>query len=191
MCLGCIGWFTIRRCASLLIPTVDPSFISGIEEPESFDTSPISVILNAYTSNCLPTRTRGTQMGNAVPSKQPKGPFCLALVIIGVGIGWLLSAQDIVPRINWVWTLGLAMVGIATFVLSGGIDKLSIVIGPFFLASSVLSFMRQQQRIRFDTEVPIMVILIGVLLLIAQFSFVPLPRWFVPPSGEGKNSGKR
>jgi hypothetical protein len=112
--------------------------------------------------------------------RQPKGPIGLALLIIAVGIGWLLSAQRIGAGINWVWTLGLGVVGVATFVLSGGLDKLSIVLGPFFLVGSLLSILRQTGRLQLDAEMPILVTLIGVLLLVAQLRSIPLPRWFVP-----------
>ncbi|MGC3967356.1 MAG: hypothetical protein QM775_08300 [Pirellulales bacterium] len=111
---------------------------------------------------------------------QSKGPFVLSILIIILGVGWLLSARGVGLGVNWIWTLGLGAVGILTFVLSGGFDKFSIVIGPFFLACSLLSILRQSGRLSFDTELPTLVILIGVLLLIAQMRFVPPPRWFAP-----------
>lgn len=112
--------------------------------------------------------------------KQSKGPIGLALLIITVGVGWLLSAQGVGSGINWVWTLGLGMVGVATFILSGGLDKLSVVLGPMFLACSLLSVLRQTGKLQLDSEIPILVILIGVLLLVAQMRFIPVPGWFVP-----------
>jgi hypothetical protein len=118
-------------------------------------------------------------MPDGLGTKSQKGPVILALLIITVGVGWLLSAQGFGRGIDWVWTLGLGMVGIATFVLSGGPDKLSVVLGPFFLVSSLLSVLRQTDRLKIDTEVPILVILIGVLLLIAQMRAIPMPRWMV------------
>src|SRR5687768_11820102 len=121
--------------------------------------------------------------------RQPKGPLVLAILIITLGVGWLLTAQGIWPGINWVWTLGLGVVGILTFVLSGGLDKLSVVVGPFFLVSSVLSILRQTDRLRPEIEVPVLVILIGVLLAIAQSRLIPLPKWFGPPSGGDENPG--
>src|SRR5437870_5764909 len=103
-------------------------------------------------------------MTDGATQKQPKGPVGLALLIITVGIGWLLSAQGIGSGINWIWTLGLGMVGVTTFVVSGGLDKLSVVLGPFFLVASLLSILRQTGQLAFDIEVPILVILIGILL---------------------------
>src|SRR5262245_38329336 len=110
-----------------------------------------------------------------------KGPLVLAILIITVGVGHLLVALNVGPGINWVWTLGLGVVGILVFVLAGGIDKWSVVLGPFFLIASVLSVLRQTQALRIDIEMPILVITLGVLLLIAQAPWIRLPRWYVPP----------
>jgi hypothetical protein len=113
-------------------------------------------------------------------TKQPKGPLALSILIIAVGVGWLLTAQGFGAGVDWLWTILLGTVGVLTFVLSGGVDKVSVVIGPFFLVTSVLSILRQRQMISVDVEIPIMVILIGVLLFFAQMGFVPAPGWLTP-----------
>ena len=112
--------------------------------------------------------------------KSSKGPVVLALLIITVGVGWLLTTLSVAPGINWVLTLSLGMIGVLAFVVSGGIDKVSIIVGPFFLVGSVLSILRQAKVLTIDVEVPICVILIGVLMLLAQLRSVPLPQWFIP-----------
>ncbi len=112
--------------------------------------------------------------------KANKGPLMLGIMIITVGVGWLLTAKGVVPGIDWVWTLGLAVVGVLTFVLSGGLDKLSVLVGPFFLVASVLSVLRQSGRMKIDTEVPLLVILLGVLVIVAQLPMIPVPRWIEP-----------
>jgi hypothetical protein len=117
----------------------------------------------------------------------PKGPIALAVVIITVGVGWLLSVQGIGQGIDWIWTLGLAVVGIGAFVASGGVDKTSVVLGPFFLAASILSVLRQTGKLSLNTELPIIVILLGLLLLLAQMPFIPPPKWHRPAKEE--NSG--
>ena len=124
--------------------------------------------------------------GNA--QAQPKGPLVVALLIITVGVGWLLTAMGYGPGINWVWTLGLGVIGILIFVISGGLDKLSIVLGPFFLVSSFLSILRQVGKLPFDTEVPVLVILIGVLLLVAQMKVIPTPKWLSPTGDSDSKS---
>jgi len=115
---------------------------------------------------------------------QAKGPLVLAILIITVGVGWLLTAQGIGPGIDWVWTLGLGVVGFLTFVLSGGFDKVSVVLGPFFIVASFLSILRQRGQLRVDTEIPILVILVGVLMLVARMPGVPTPRWAIASDGD-------
>lgn len=119
-------------------------------------------------------------MGEVLRKKTSRGPLVLAILIITVGVGWLLTALGFGPGVNWVWTLALGVIGILAFVLSGGLDKVSVIVGPFFLVSSLLSILRQTGQLSTDVEVPVLVILVGVLLLAAQMPFIPLPRWFVP-----------
>jgi hypothetical protein len=106
------------------------------------------------------------------------------LLLITVGTGWLLTTIGIAPGIDWVWTLGLAVVGLLTFIV-GGFDKVTFVVGTFFIVTSVLSVLRQTERISFDLEVPILVIVSGVLLLAARHSAVPVAKWMIqPPASE-------
>jgi hypothetical protein len=119
-----------------------------------------------------------------------RAPLVIPILIIVVGMGWLLTARGFGPGINWVWTLGLGVIGILTFVLSG-FDKVSVVVGPFFLASGLLSVLRQTGDLRLDIEVPVLVITIGVLLLVAQLPAIPQPGWFVPMSPEDPGAPKK
>ncbi len=105
-----------------------------------------------------------------------KKSLLVAWLLVTVGIGWLLTALKVAPGIDWVWTLGLAVVGMLTFVI-GGFDKITVVVGPFFIVASTLSILRQTNRMRVDIEVPLLVILSGVLLLIARRPNIPLPGW--------------
>jgi hypothetical protein len=106
-------------------------------------------------------------------------PVVIPILIIVVGLGWLLTAQGFDPGINWVWTLGLGVIGVLTFVVSG-FDKFSVVLGSFFLLASLLSVLRQTGSLSLGIEVPILVISIGGLLLVAQLPAIPKPAWFVP-----------
>lgn len=106
------------------------------------------------------------------------------ILLIIVGSGWMLSVLGIVPGIDWAWTLTLAGVGLLAF-LVGGVDKVTIVVGPFFIITSMLSVLRQSGRLRFDLEVPILVVLTGVLLLVARLPTVPRPAWMIEPEKPG------
>lgn len=109
----------------------------------------------------------------------------IPILIIALGVGWLLTVEQVGAGINWIWTIMLGVVGILAFVVSG-FDKVTVVIGPFFLIASILSLLRQAGQLRVDVEVPVLVITIGILLLIAQQRMIPAPAWLVPLGGDEK-----
>ena len=112
--------------------------------------------------------------------KSDKATLILPVLLITVGGGWLLTTLGIVPGIDWVWTLGLAIVGFLAF-LAGGFDKVTFVVGTFFIATSGLSVLRQTGRLTINIEIPLLVILAGILLLIARTPAIPKPQWIVEP----------
>jgi hypothetical protein len=65
--------------------------------------------------------------------------------------------------------------------IAGGFNKFTVVTGPFFIVTSILSVLRQTGRISFDVEIPILVILAGILLLIARHPAVAIPPWVIQP----------
>jgi hypothetical protein len=105
------------------------------------------------------------------------------ILLITLGVGWLLTTIGIVPQIDWVWTLGVAVIGVLAFAL-GGFDKVTFVVGTFFLLASLLSVLRQTGRLRIDVEIPVLVIAAGVLMLVALLPFIPVPRWVEEPKGK-------
>lgn len=109
-----------------------------------------------------------------------KTTLLLPILLIAVGVGWLLSALGIAPSIDWVWTLGLATIGVVAFLL-GGIDKFTVVVGPLFLLASLLSVLRQTGRLDFNVEIPILVIWSGILFLLARLRSIPVPAWMNEP----------
>jgi len=98
------------------------------------------------------------------------------ILLITLGLGWLLSTLGVAPQVNWIWTLGLAIVGVMTFALYG-FDKVTLAVGSFFIVASLLSVLRQTGRLALDVEMPILVILAGALLLACRHPRVPAPRW--------------
>ena len=60
----------------------------------------------------------------------------------------------------------------------GGFNKVSVVTGPFLIVASVFSVLRQTGRISVDHEIPILVIVLGILMLISQLSRLPVPDLF-------------
>jgi hypothetical protein len=105
-----------------------------------------------------------------------KKTLALPILLITVGAGWLLTTLGVAPGIDWVWTLCLAAVGILAFVVCG-FDKVTFVAGIFFVITSCLSILRQTGRMSIDVEVPVLVIVGGVLLLVARSAAIPMPKW--------------
>ena len=112
--------------------------------------------------------------------QKSKSILVVASLIIAAGAGWLLTALEVRPDIQWAWVLSLAAVGLLAFAVSGGIDKFSIVVGPFFLLSSLLSFLEQSETMAMKVEIPLLAIAFGALLLLARSTLIPLPSWFTP-----------
>lgn len=105
-----------------------------------------------------------------------KRTLVIPILLIALGTGWLLTTLGVMPGVDWIWTIGLAALGLMTFVVSG-FDKVTLVIGPFLIAASALSLLRQTGRLHLDTEIPILVILAGVLLLLIRSPMIPAPKW--------------
>ncbi len=125
-------------------------------------------------------------MNEKLLTKSDKKSLVVPVLLITVGTGWLLSELRVAPSIDWIWTLGLAMVGVITIAI-GGIDKVTVVVSPFFIVASGISVLRQTGRLTLDLEVPILVILSGVLLLIARIPAIPVPKWII----QGPNHRRR
>ena len=114
--------------------------------------------------------------------KLDKKSLVVPVLLITIGTGWLLMTLQVMPAIDWIWTLALAVVGLLTFAI-GGLDKVSVVLGPFFLLASGLSILRQTGRLRLDIEIPVLVIVAGVLLLLARLPAIPMPNWLLEETG--------
>lgn len=114
-----------------------------------------------------------------------KAGLVVPILIIAVGAGWLLNELELMPGLDWIWTIGLACVGLIT--LAGGLNRFTAVVGPFLLVASLFSVLRQTGTMRIEIEVPCLVIVLGVLLLIARVARLPVPAWMIdrtPPPRE-------
>lgn len=93
-------------------------------------------------------------------------------LIVAVGLGWLMNSLEIIPGVDWAWSLGLGGTGLL-WLVCGGINKGTVVIGPFLMITSVLSIARQAGHLRFEVEVPLLIVTLGALLLLARLSNLP------------------
>jgi len=90
-----------------------------------------------------------------------RGSILAPVLITTVGIGWLLTTRGVIPGVQWVWVLVLAVLG--AFILFLGIDKVSIAVGPSLMTAALLSILRQTGWIAIDTEIPVLTIAVGAL----------------------------
>jgi|GEM_PF-313528 len=104
--------------------------------------------------------------------------IAIPLLVLAVGVAWLLTVQGVFPAVFWPWTIGLALAGVFSFVYLG-FNKVTFVVGFFFIVSSVFSILRQTGRMDFMVEMPLLVIILGLLLLLAQVLPIPRPSWLI------------
>jgi len=103
--------------------------------------------------------------------------FLVPVIIIMLGSTWLLNVLGVVPDVDWVLSGGLAGAGVLILAF-GGMDKVTMVAGPWLLIASVTSLLRETGRLEFGHEVPILTVLLGALLLLAELLKLPLPMWW-------------
>lgn len=101
------------------------------------------------------------------------------LLLIVAGIAWLMNVLELFPRVDWIWTAGLASAGIATLALAGT-NRLTAVVGPFLLTASGFSIVRQTGLITFRREIPLLTIAAGVFWLISSLLKLPVPEALRP-----------
>lgn len=107
-------------------------------------------------------------------------PIALPILLLAVGVGWLLTVQQVLPGVNWAWVLGLATAGVV-LLLATGIDRVTVVAGPFLIASALFALLRQAEILAVDTEAPLLMIVIGALLICARTLDLGEPNWLEPP----------
>jgi hypothetical protein len=103
----------------------------------------------------------------------------LPVTLIVVGLGWLLWEFRLFPDVDWIIGIGFIVGGIAVMVLDG-VNKNSIVIGPFLIAIGIAWLAHDQYGIHWRFIIPVMLVLLGALMLAARSSRVPERRGRAP-----------
>lgn len=114
-----------------------------------------------------------------------KRGIALSILVVALGVAWLLNVYNVLPGVNWIWTGSLGVAGVLVFAVSG-LNQLTVLVGPFLIAGSVLSILRQTGRLRLDLEVPILLICFGVLLFLSYVLRLPLPEYLKQAGDEKK-----
>jgi len=107
--------------------------------------------------------------------KNSKGMLVISILTVVIGAGLLLNAMGLLPPIDWLWTLGLCIAGILTLTF-GGINKLTVVAGPFLIFASLTSILRQTDLLPLKYEIPLLIIALGCLLFLVEVLHLPIPR---------------
>lgn len=102
--------------------------------------------------------------------------FALPIIIIAVGTGWLLNAMHVFAPVDWFWTISLATAGLMLLAVAG-FDRFTAVVGPWLLCASCTGLLRQTDIITANTEVPILTIALGVLMLVSRLLLPRMPMW--------------
>ncbi len=120
--------------------------------------------------------------------KTRKSATAISLLIIALGVAWLLNVTKVIPRVDWVWVMGLGVSGILLLAFAQ-MDRFNFVIGVSLIVSSILSVMRQTGRLVINIEAPVLFITVGILLFLSQLLPLPAPGESVkkqPPPPETK-----
>ncbi len=96
----------------------------------------------------------------------------LPVTLIVVGLGWLLWEFRLFPDVDWIIGLGFIAGGIAVMAIDG-VNKNSVVIGPFLVAIGVAWLLHDRYGTSWRLIVPVMLVLLGALMLVARNPKVP------------------
>ena len=102
----------------------------------------------------------------------PTKKFLLPFIIVVIGLGWLLQRLELISSFELYWTIGLAAAGIYFFVV-GGFNRDTFLLGTFFLICALFSLLRSINLLRLTVELPVLVIIFGLLMAIRNSGVIP------------------
>lgn len=96
----------------------------------------------------------------------------IPVTLIIVGLGWLLWEYRLFPDVDWIIAIGFIAGGIAVLAIDG-INKHSVVIGPFLIALGIAWLVHDRYWVHWRIIVPAMLVLLGVLMLVSRSPKIP------------------
>lgn len=115
---------------------------------------------------------RGENRTHRLPEIDSMRDASLPVTLIVVGLGWLLWEFRLFPDVDWIIGLGFIAGGIAVMAIDG-INKNSVVIGPFLVAVGIAWLLHDRYGTNWRYIVPVMLVLLGALMLVARSPKVP------------------
>ena len=102
----------------------------------------------------------------------PTRKYLLPFVIVVIGLGWLLQRLELISSFELYWTIGLAAAGIYFFAV-GGFNRDTFLLGTFLLICALFSLLRAVNLLRLTVELPVLVIIFGILMAIRNSGAIP------------------
>ena len=101
------------------------------------------------------------------PTRTPSNRFFVPVIVIVLGSAWLLTSLKVLPQIDWVFVLLLALFGILMLIIRP-LSRGRLVAGATMLSIAIGEVLQDLAMISRTVEIPALVILGGLYALIAQ-----------------------
>jgi hypothetical protein len=108
--------------------------------------------------------------------KGSRNALVVAILLITLGTAWLLEIHHIGAPVSWPWPMLLTVIG-ALFLLVYGLNKITVVLGPFLIIGAVTNVLCQVNWMSVRSVIPSLVVAAGVLILLAYLLPLPLPEF--------------
>lgn len=105
-------------------------------------------------------------------SRETQKSAFIPILLIAAGAGWLLKMQGMAPSLRGIMAALLALCAIV-YLLSGGVNKESVVLAPMLLYVSACLGLPLFQLFSLSFEIAAGMVLLGVLMLLARLDAVP------------------
>ncbi|WP_137939270.1 hypothetical protein [Chitinivorax sp. B] len=96
----------------------------------------------------------------------------IPVALIVIGLAWLLEEFHFFPEVSWLWITAFVAGGVAILVIDG-INKSSVITGPLLIGAGLTTFLRQHFDLSLRVQLPVLMVLLGVLMLIARSPSIP------------------
>ena len=102
----------------------------------------------------------------------PTKKYLVPFVIVVIGLGWLLERLDVLSSFDLFWTIGLAAAGVYLLTVSG-FNRDTFLPAIFLLICALFSLLRSINMFRLTVELPLLVIIFGILMAIRNSGVIP------------------
>jgi hypothetical protein len=106
----------------------------------------------------------------------------IPLFLIVMGSLWFIKSIDLMPETSSIIAIGLAVLGLVVLI-TDGINKQSIVAGPFLMYLGAAVYLYYEEWFRISHILSVGMVVLGSLLLLSRSGMVPdkYARHLFPP----------